>query len=148
MLPPPVLWAGRSLECVGVSQTWGWVWSEPRTLRPAHVQATRLAVLFGVPGFICKMKRLEGISLPSTLRFHDSVLLIRFGLKFLYCVSLLKFLLMVYNTRDLGLGVGEREILQVKLFTVLLRRHINYYYPMYVVSGWVGTQIKQRRAPN
>ena len=55
---------------------------------------------------------------------------------------------MVYSTWDLGLGVGEREILHVKMFTVLVWRQINYYYTMYVVSGWVGTQVRQRRAPN
>lgn len=47
MLPPPVLWAGWSLEWVLVSQTWGWVWSEPRSLRLADVQAPLLAILFG-----------------------------------------------------------------------------------------------------
>lgn len=28
-LPPPALWAGWSLECVLVNQTWSWVWSKP-----------------------------------------------------------------------------------------------------------------------
>lgn len=67
-----------------------------------------LGCSFCVPVFIYKMKRLEGISLLVTVRFHDSVGC--FGLKFFYVnVPLLKLSLTVYSVWDLVLDVGERE---------------------------------------
>lgn len=77
------------------------------------------------------MKRLEGISLLSALRFPGSVLLTCF---FYLNIPLLTFLLMVYSILDLVLGVGERKAPCVKMFTVMLLRQI-IFYTMWMVLG-------------
>lgn len=79
---------------------------------------------FWVPVFIYKMKRLEGISLLSTVRFHDSVGC--FGLTFLLFKC--SFIKMVINgLQHVGLCAGcwgERTSSCVKMFTILFWRQI------------------------
>lgn len=94
---------------------------------------------FWVQVFTCKMRILEGISLLSMLRFHDSMLLICFGLKFLSSkCSFVKIFTNGLQYAGPCAGCwGERNTPCVKMFTVFLWRQIIIILCRWYWVGWV-----------